>query len=126
MRDSNAFQRRSQDRTAQSYNDGPIGTHLKGNEMKTAMNNLNHSRTNTQPENRDRQPRMKRNLCTGFPETRKRDFEQEATERTEIQKEASLFPSLTSVQIRLPFIRVMFSFESALYSLCYLLFRSEE
>src|SRR6266571_8354183 len=51
------------------------------------------------------------------------DFEQEATERTEIQREKSLFPSLTSVQICPPFIRIMSSFESALRSLCCLLFK---
>src|SRR5258706_504474 len=53
--------------------------------------------------------------------TRKRDFEQEATERTENQKETSLFPSLTSVQICRPFIRLMSAPESALCSLSCLL-----
>src|SRR6266436_3850967 len=50
--------------------------------------------------------------------TPKRDFEQEETEKTEIQKETSLFPSLTSVQICRPFT----PFGSALCSLCFLLF----
>src|SRR2546428_13538773 len=87
-------------------------------------------KTNIKPENRDRQPRMTRmapmksNLCTGLSETPKRDFEQEAAERTEIQKEPSLFPSLTSVQICRPFIRVMSSSGSALCSLCLLLFKA--
>src|SRR6266478_5785318 len=54
----------------------------------------------------------------------RRDFEQEATERTEIQKEKSLLPSLTFVQVCRPFTRVTSSFESALCSLCYLLFKA--
>src|SRR5438105_292908 len=83
-------------------------------------------KTKIKPENRDEQPRMirmKRNLCMGYSETRKRAFEQEATERTETQKRKSSFPSLTSVQIRLPLIRFMSSFGSALCSLCLLLFK---
>src|SRR6266478_4159475 len=81
------------------------------------------------PEDRDGQPRMtrmarmKRDVSTELAETRKRDSEQEATERTEIQREKSLFPSLTSVQICRPLSRVMSSFESALCPLGCLLFK---
>ena len=54
-------------------------------------------------------------LCAPPRTTRKRDFEQEATQRTEIQKAKSL--SLISMEICRPFIRVTSSFESALCSL---------
>src|SRR6266567_2777611 len=60
----------------------------------------------------------------GLQEKRKRDFEQEATERTGIQREKSLFPWLTSVQICRLFIRVAPSFGSALCSLGCLLFKA--
>src|SRR5882724_2419366 len=86
-------------------------------------------KTKTKPENQNGQPRMtrmarmKRNFSTEHPETRKRDFEQEAKERTEIRKAKSLFPSLTSVQICRPLSRAMSSFESALCSLRCLLFK---
>src|SRR5690349_15052877 len=56
--------------------------------------------------------------------TSRADFEQEATERTEIQREKSFFPSLTSVQICRPFICTLSSLESALCSLCGLLFKA--
>src|SRR5947199_3330335 len=86
-------------------------------------------KTRTEPEDRDGQPRMtgmarmKRNCSTQHTETRKRDFEQEATERTEIQREKSLFSSLTSVQVCRPFLCLVSSFKSALCSLCSLLFK---
>src|SRR5260221_10881537 len=72
----------------------------------------------------DRQPRMarrKRNFCTELAETRKRDFEQEATDRTEIGKGRCLCP--TSLEICRPLIRVMSLFESGLCALCFLLFK---
>lgn len=56
--------------------------------------------------------------------TRTRDFEQKATERTEIQKEKSLLPSFASVRIWRLFIRVIYSFKSALCSFRYLLFKT--
>src|SRR3954466_7786152 len=52
-----------------------------------------------------------------------RDFEQEAMERRKIQKETSLFPSLTSVQICRPFICVLSSFQSTLCFLRCLVFK---
>src|SRR6266705_2818697 len=70
-----------------------------------------------------RMARMKRNRCRGLLETRKTDSEQEATERTETQKRKSSFASLTSVQISRPSLGVRSSFESALCSLCCLLFK---
>src|SRR5437762_2521586 len=84
------------------------------------------NKTDLSPENQDGQPPMagiQRNPCMGLREIRKRNFEQEATERTEIGKAKSLFPSLTSVQICRPFTRVMCSFDSALSSLGLLLFK---
>jgi uncharacterized repeat protein (TIGR03803 family) len=53
-------------------------------------------KTRIEPEDLDGQPRMarmKRNCTTQNTETGKRDFEQEATQRTEIQREKSLFSS---------------------------------
>src|SRR6266851_9911525 len=53
-------------------------------------------KTRIEPEDLDGQPRMarmKRNCSTQNTETRKRDFEQDATQRTEIQREKSLFSS---------------------------------
>src|SRR5436309_4236918 len=49
---------------------------------------------------------------------RKSDFEQKATEGTEIRKAKSLFPSLNSVEIWRSLIRLMSALESALCSLC--------
>src|SRR6266478_8504657 len=96
-------------------------------------------KTDIKPENRDGQPRMARmaRMKKDFPAqnpeptcrdgaprtTPKSGFEQEATERTEIQKATALFPSLTSVQIRLAFTPVLSALESALCSLGYLLFK---
>src|SRR3989440_9565 len=49
--------------------------------------------------------------------TQNRGFEQEATERTEIGKAGSLYH--IPMEIRLPLIQVIFSFGSALCSLCF-------
>src|SRR4051794_9455526 len=68
--------------------------------------------------------RMKKDFRTELAETGKPNFEQEVTEKTEIQKKTSLFPLLTPVQIRLRFSRLMLSFDSALCSLCSLLFKT--
>jgi hypothetical protein len=54
--------------------------------------------------------------------TRSRDFEQEATERTEIRKAKSSCPA--SPKTRRPCSRITSSFGSALCSLCYLLFKA--
>src|SRR5438309_2256449 len=92
------------------------------------------NQTDFRPENRDGQPRMtrmarmKRNFSTELPETRERDFEQEATpinreqaERTEIRKGKSLCPAY--MEICGPLIGVMSSFDSALGYLRCLLFK---
>jgi len=82
----------------------------------------------TKPENRDAQPRMtriaqmKRNFSTEHPETRKGEFQQEATERTELRKGKSLCP--ISMEICGSFIHVMSSSESARCYLCCLLFKA--
>src|SRR6266705_1638711 len=76
-------------------------------------------KTTVKPENRSWPRENAKN--TKPRTTRSRDVEQKATERTEIRNAKSLCAIF--MEVCHPFIRVMSSFESALCSLCCLLFR---
>src|SRR5437764_12077816 len=101
--------------------------------MKTKIKPENRSwprenARNTAQPSRERKARSPSALFASLrlkhaPQTaQKRDFEQEATERTESRKGNSLRP--ISLEIRRPFIRLMSSFESVPCSLCSLLFKT--